>query len=811
MKRSIQSVCAAALLLLFSAWLCATARRTAVSAQTPASTPETLRLAGLRAPVTVARDGRGIPYIEAANDHDLMFAQGYVTASDRLWQMDLLRRTGRGELAEIFGSVALEEDKRRRTYGFARMSETSAGMLSDTALDALTAFAAGVNAFIQSRTEQTLPVEFRILQYRPRLWIAADSLVIGYLMAESLSSTWRTDVMRAALARLPKEQRDDLLIEFTESDTPVVGSDKAKAARQAGKSTAQVALPVSVEALRQAMWASAVEQQSLDRVGLGAQDWAASNNWVVSGKRTVTGKPLLANDPHLSPTVPSIWYLVNLSAPGVRVAGVSIPGINGVIIGHNERIAWGMTNLAPDVQDLYREKFDGTRYATPTGWKEAEVRRETINVRTAPTGTATEAVTLNVLVTRHGPVVLEKDGERYALQWTVLDPSRESVTTFLKLNRARNWKEFTEAISGFAGATQNFIYADVDGHIGYYGAGYIPIRKSGDGSVPYDGATDDGEWTGVIPFGKLPHVFDPPSGVIVTANARIVGRDYPYFLTHNWASPYRQKRINDLIAAKPKLTVEDFQAIQADNYAIGGATFARAVVKRFGDTASSAELSAKLKESLALLAAWDGRAAPDSRAALLVHEWRAAFARTVLTSAIGPELTRQYSWDNLHSLLDRIVTEWPARWLPKDTKTWEDVLVITEAEARASIENKLGADERKWTFGQAVQVRFAHPLVGARLVGTQFKLEPFPQSGYGHGPGIGPTPNVGPAVSMRLIADVSNWDNTRHGITVGQSGDPRSPHYQDQLNDWRKVTPGVFPFSKTAVTRAARQSLVLTP
>jgi len=770
----------------------------------------TLRVAGLQDRVTVRRDERGIPYIEAANETDLYFAQGYVTASDRLWQMDVLRRSARGELAEIFGKVVLEEDKRRRIYGFAKLSEQVAASLPAESRAPLEAFARGVNAYIAACDEKTLPPEFRILKYKPRPWAPADTIVIGSLMAESLSTTWQTDLMRAALADLPADRRNDLLPEFSGLDTPVVGSDQAGTKAAGGKIARVTPIKAGDELLRQALLSEELMKRSLARVGLDADGLAASNNWVVGGKRTASGKPLLANDPHLAPSVPSIWYLVHLSAPGLRVAGVSIPGINGVIIGHNDRIAWGMTNLAPDVQDLYLEKFDPEnprRYQTPAGWKEAEIRREEIRVRKAPTDPATETITLDVTVTRHGPIILEKGNERYALRWTMLDPQAESVRSFSKLNRARNWKEFCEALRTFPGATQNIVYADVDGHIGYYGAGYIPIRKSGDGSTPYDGSKDDGEWTGRVPFEKLPHVYDPPSGVIVTANARVVGRDYPYHLTHGWSAPYRQKRINDLLAAKSRITIDDFRAVQADVYAIGGATFAREVVKLFGGN----DGDAKFKETLKALAGWDGQVTPDSRAALLIHELREVFFRRVLAGALGEERAKQYRWMNRDTFTDRLVTEWPKQWLPKESANWRDFVKACDSEARANLTKRLGADEAKWAFGQDVQVRFNHPLANAPFVGGPFKIEPFPQRGNGYSGGNGPTVNVGPSVSMRMIADPANWDNTQHGITLGQSGDPASPHYKDQLDDWRNVTPRIFPFTAKAVEQAAKQTVILTP
>ncbi|MFN2598550.1 MAG: penicillin acylase family protein, partial [Pyrinomonadaceae bacterium] len=562
----------------------------------------------MRAPAKIARDERGIPHVEASNDEDLYFAQGYATAQDRLWQMDLLRRTARGDLSEIFGRVTLADDKVHRTYGFARLAESLEAKASPRARAVLEAYAAGVNAYAASLDEKTLPREFQILGYQPRPWRPADSIVLGKIFAEDLSSTWRVDIGRSLLAPLPPGRRAELTPDSSPLDVLVVGTDdaKSKAAARPGDETAaraddasatranasrrarsQVA-PESAEAraeiLREAERIFAASRESLERVGLYMEDAAASNNWVVSGRRTASGKPLLANDPHLDASAPSIWHMVHLKAPGVNVAGVTAPGAPGVILGHNDQIAWGATNLGPDVQDLYAEKFDAAKptfYATPSGLHEAEVRHEEIKVRKSLTGSAADAdtVPLDVTVTRHGPVFLERGGARYALRWTALDADAMEFEAFYKLNRARDWDEFRAALADYRGPTQNFIYADVRGHIGYYGAGRIPIRKSGDGSVPYDGSSDAGEWTGYIPFDELPHVLDPPSGLIVTANARVVSRSYPHFLTGEWADPFRARRIYELLKDKQRLTADDFRAVQGDVYSIGGAAFAREAAK----------------------------------------------------------------------------------------------------------------------------------------------------------------------------------------------------------------------------------------
>ncbi|HEV2913332.1 MAG TPA: penicillin acylase family protein [Pyrinomonadaceae bacterium] len=812
MKKHCILLCLILSLTLASGWGPQPSGRAAAQQTSAAdeSRQTSITLQGLRDRVVVRRDGRGIPYIEASNEADLYFAQGYATASDRMWQMDLMRRTARGELAEIFGRDALEQDKIHRTYNFLQVVEAEFAQTPAHERDMLEAYARGVNALIDSLDPRSLPPEFRILQYRPRPWTPADSLLIGKLFFEVLTDNWQTDLMRAALAALPAEKREGLLVETSPLDVLVVGTDGAKVR----SSRALVRPPRfsahSLAALREVARQRAIQNRALERLGLTDAHRLASNNWVVSGKRTASGKPLLANDPHLPASAPSIWYMTHLGAPGVRVAGVTAPGLPGIVIGHNGSIAWGFTNVGPDVSDLYMERFDKAnprRYMTPDGWREATVRREEIKVRKSFTSTETEIVPLDVTATRHGPIVFEKDSVRYALRWTALDPQLQSIRSFYALNRARNWKEFSEALSDYSGPMQNMVYADEQGHIGYYAAGRVPQRKAGDGSTPYDGATAEGEWTGYIPFDQLPHLLDPPSGMIVTANQRIVGSSYPFFLTHNWASPYRAHRIRELLEAKQKLTAEDFRAIQGDTYSIGAALLAREVVKA-GRERAPAEGEARWRETLKLLEGWDGYVNADSRAALLANVIRNAFRRRILEAALGPELAETYDWNNSNTLIDRILRERPSAWLPKDFKSYAELLKACEAEARSTIEKRLGANEAEWTWGRYTQANFPHPLARAPLIGLQFAVPPFPQNGAG---GNNQTVNVGRFVSMRLIADPSDWDKTQQGIALGQSGNPSSPHWIDQLADWRAVTPQVFPFTVAATARATRETLLLIP
>jgi penicillin amidase len=774
-----------------------------------------LKLTGLRERVTVRRDERGIPYIEAANLTDLSFAQGYVTASDRLWQMELLRRSMRGQAAEILGNAVLTQDKMFRTYGFAQVAEAEVAGASKEAREQLEAYARGVNAYMESLDAKQLPPEFQILQFRPRPWTPADSLLIVKLFFEFLSDTWQTDIMRAALSGIPAGKREALLVETSPLDVIVVGRDTAKGkagipARRDESTETDVATLRALNEMRASM------ERVAERLGVLELNREASNNWVVSGKRTATGKPLLANDPHLLASAPSIWYMVHLSAPGLRVAGVTSPGLPGVVIGHNERIAWGFTNVGPDVADVYLEKFDPQnprRYMTPTGWREAEVRREEIRVRKSFTGTETEPQVHEVTVTRHGPIVFEREGKRYALRWTALDPKLNSADGFFALNTARDWTEFQAALSRYTAPMQNMVYADVDGHIGYTAAGRVPLRKSGDGSLPYDGSTDAGEWTGYIPFEKLPRLFDPPSGIIVTANQRIVGTDYPYFLTHEWAAPYRARRILELLEAKPKLTIDDFRAIQGDTFSIPGTIFAREAVKtlksvNFNSANRSTEGDKLLRQALASFQNWNGSVVPESTVAPLVAEMRLAFRTRILKAALGEELAKEYGWGNSSTLIDRLVQEQPRDWLPVEFKSYAELLLACYMDARAALTKRLGADEAQWTWGRYSQVNFTHPLARVPIIGQQFLIPPFPQNGAGANL---TTVNVGRSVSMRFIADPGDWDRTQQGITLGESGLPTSPHWRDQLEDWRNVTPRAFPFTRSAVERASRETITMAP
>lgn len=759
-----------------------------------------VELSSLRGEVSVRRDERGVPYIEATCDEDLYFAQGYATAQDRLWQMDILRRTARGELSEVLGPAALEQDKLRRTFGFASLAETLLARASAGASAALDAYARGVNAFIEGLDPARLPVEFQVLRYAPHPWTAADSLALGKLFDESLSMSMDADILRALLDDLPPERRERLLPETSPFDVLLVGDDSEAGAPAAAAATLQTS-----EAERAALTALLTALRRT-RATSGGDGEVGSNSWVVSGDLTLSGKPLIANDPHLPPTSPPIWHLVHLSAPGLKVAGVSVPGVPGVMIGHNERIAWALTNLCPDVQDIYFERFaedDPETYETPSGPRKAAVRREEIKVR-RPADGSVETVTLDVKVTRHGPVIFESGTLGLALRWTALDAEAVDLETFFALNRADDWSAFTAALAAYNGPPQNFIYADIDGHIGYYCAGRIPVRKTGDGSLPYDGTTDDGEWIGVIPFEEMPHLFDPPSGAIVTANQRVVGRNYPHHLTHNWRVPYRARRIYELLADKRGLTADDFLRVQGDTYSYPDAIFASEVFGLARPLASGSDTWQGLADALE---GWDGISSSESKVMPLVTEMRKAFRRHVLESALGAERAALYEWRNEGSFLDGLITERPTDWLPEEFDSYESFILACYAEAREALTSRLGPEESEWTWGRLASVRFPHPLERLGAAGARFAVSPFPQ----HTGGSMPTVNAGERVSMRFVADLNDWSDTRLCVPLGESGDPSSVNRDDQLEEWRNLSPRAMPFNPEAISKAARSVLNMRP
>jgi penicillin G amidase len=767
-------------------------------------------VAGLHAPVEVLRDQHGVPHLRAQSLEDLFFAQGYVTAQDRLFQMDLSRRLAMGQLSEILGKSTLRFDTENRTLGFPEVTERAAQELDPASRKLMDAYSAGVNAFIASHRDR-LPIEFALLRYEPRPWRNADSFGVALNMSKSLNNTWRDELMREEIrARVSPELYADLFPNHSDLDHPVAELDRSRTRPRRPEKTGVLQDPQdgrrksTPAADRSPEMRGPVVPIFAALLAPGPNDAAdlGSNNWVVSGAHTKSGKPLLANDPHLSHSIPSVWYMIHLEAPGLDVSGVSLPGLPLVIIGHNQRIAWGMTNTGPDVQDIYAETFDPkdrNKYLHNNEWVKAEVRQETIHVR------GDKDVSFQVKATRHGPVISHEGSRDLALRWTALEPGALRFP-FLKIDRAQNWQEFTAALRDFTGPMQNFVYADVDGNVGYYAAAWVPIRKEGDGSLPPPGSTDDYDWTGYIPFEDLPHAFNPASGMIATANGRIVPDGYPYFITDRWAAPFRTARIFQLLESGKEFTVSDMLRIQTDILSLEDKWLAGELVKAAKAHAPS---TPDAQYAMSLLADYDGEAHADSAATLVCEVTRKALLKRILTPKLGDEVS-DYNWSMSTIFLMTVLKNNWTRWLPPGDQDFNATLMKSLEEGVAHIPSLVGSpDHAAWQWGQTIPLTFHNRLTLAfPFLAKYLNVGPVPQPGT-QTTVKQTTPTVGP--SMRMVVDFSNLDNSVQNITVGESGQVMSGYYKDQFDAWYHGRSFPMQFSDDAVSKGARHKLLLEP
>lgn len=781
-------------------------------------TTGTIRLPGLRAPVDVRRDARGIPHVSADSPEDLYFAQGFVTAQDRLFQMDLLRRDALGELSEIVGADAVGRDVRHRRLGYRQVCERAYEKLDGEPRLAVDRFAEGVSACIVAQNG-VLPFEFRLLRYEPRPWSPVDSMVIGKLMAEQLNSTYETDLLRAEFADLGPELYGDLFPDHSPYDVPLVGEDPkpgeiddGDTGEPSGKPNSYTDPVTTGSPITPVAW-SPDSIRETDEAAASEPLVVGSNNWVVDGTRSASRKPILANDPHLPLAVPPIWYATHLTVRdgSLDVAGVTFPGAPGIVIGHNRRIAWGVTNFGPDVQDLFVEEFDesGTRYRVGDVWEDVTVRKDVLRVRKPGFTTEIEEMPIDLLSTRHGPIVKDSGRTKYALRWTALDDASE-MPAFLFLNRAGNWDEFTAGLRHYPGPMQSFVYADVDGNIGYYGAGNVPVRPSGNGDVPVSGATRANDWNGFIPFEQLPHAFDPPSGFLVSANNRIVGDSVPQFYTKMWMSPFRARRIGDMLRVATRLTVDDMNRMQNDTYSYPDAIFAAEVTKMAEARIAAGDPEAKTWQSLVeFVGGWDGHLDVDSISATVAVRTRRQFVDQVLRAKLGERAAR-YSFYGRDSFVVNLIEKRPARWLPEGAPDWESVFLQAYVDARESLKNEIGPNPSSWRYGKINTLTLAHPLGRVpRLAG----LLNLPTMELAGGPAtvkaMGVVSGAGP--SMRLVVDLADLDQTTLVLPSGNSGQHASEHYGDQAEDWRVGRTGPLPFTEGAVAAATVATLRLEP
>jgi penicillin amidase len=859
---------------------------------------------GISSKVRVVRDQQGVPTIEAATLEDLFFAQGYVTAQDRLWQMDIMRRAAAGELSEVIGEDTVKMDREERILGLRLAAEAAEKNISARDRVYFDAYARGVNAFLESHRDR-LSLEFRLLKYTPRPWTVTDSLLVGARMVQDLNHYSNPPALtrEKILAKLGPELTADLYVNSSWRDRPPTevrrmndepaansgdeddddeeevdpegggrltsalasGPQRLKPPSLQGLSGTAEAVPFPKPIREEVLNGMADETAEKVAGGVpapkGASDFEGlklslkrypdtkrsffaayqdvpfpkflyvseegysfrpgSNNWVVSGQHTVSGKPLLSNDMHLDHQMPNLWFEAHLRTtttsstqkPGnFDVAGVTLPGVPFVIVGHNQRIGWGFTNVGPTVEDDFIEEFNAQgQYKTPAGWVEPQHRQETIHVKGKPD------VTLDVVTTRHGPIITELllgETRKIALRWTLQDGEG---LVFFDVNSAQNWDEFRKAFSTFDAPGQNVMYADVDGHIGYQATGRVPIRAAGDGSLPVSGSDDAHEWKSWIAYDDMPHVYDPPEGILATANGRITPNGYKYSISTEWEAPWRTDRIYRVLESGKRFGPADMLALQMDV----SSTYDRFCADKFVyavDHAASA--SARAKQAADILRDWDGRMSAESAAPTIETKARQELARLLLepklgAAADGPNSRpnsgalswKSYRWAMSSVWLENVLTKQPARWLPPGYSDYGSLL--TAALENAVKQSGVPADLNEWKWGKNYPVEIDHlvlsqlPLIG-RYTGPG--LHPLSGSNYtvkAVGRGFGP--------SERLTWNFANFDESTLNLVTGESGIFLSPYYMDQWAAWYGGSTFVFPFSQAAVEQHRAHEMTLVP
>lgn len=717
----------------------------------------TLPTDGIHQGATIARDRLGVPKITAKSTDDAYFALGWVHAQDRMWQMELQRRVGAGRLAEMVGEAGLANDRFMRTLGLYRRAEASFDHLGETTRTALLSYGAGINAWIRQHRLR-LPLEYLLLGVHPEPWRPADSLVWQKLMALQLAGDWREDILRGQLAGSLDPKRMQELFPPYPADAPVT---------------------LTIDGGRAML--NAIPDEARPR--------PASNIWIAAGGRTASGKPLLANDPHLGFRAPVLWYLAEMEAPGLFVRGATVPGVPFHIIAHNRSIAWGFTATQADTIDLFVEKLVGPdSYKTPEGTRPLVSRDEVIRVKDRPD------TILKVRETRHGPVISDlagKDlagpGEVVAMAATLLATPDLGLQGLHRLNTAGDWTGFVAAVKDLQAPVLNIGYADVTGSTGFYTAGRVPIRKSGNGTVPARGWTSEGDWIGQVPFAKLPQARNPRSGLLINANNKVVGDKYPHLLTANWHDGYRAQRIRDLLDTDRKLTLADMSAAQGDSLSL------QAVEMK--DLLAAQDFKSKrTQEAARLISEWDGTAARDRPEPLIYAAWvnrlyRAIFADEVKEhfesmAGLRPQpllqvLTRRRHW------CDDVATP--------DPEGCEDLIERSLTQAVADLSATWGADMTGWAWGKAHPARFENPVLGRvpwldRLANLEVSSDgddfTVARGAYRIDDGLTRFPQHHGA-GLRVVFDLADLANSRFVIATGQSGHPLSRHYASMLEAWR--------------------------
>lgn len=771
-----------------------------------------LSLDGLSHPVNLRWDGYAIPHVLAANEHDLFLTQGYLHAQERLWQMELSRRFLSGRMAELFGDFALpwkelsaqfrgkssaQFDFFVRLLGIREAAAASLSQMAESELLRLAAYSAGINAYIE-RCGKKLPWEFRLLRHEPEAWRPQDTLTIGKGLALLLSTALYTRLNFIAIAAKLKDQPDKLRSLMLNN-------------------------PVDAPALTHTVWHQARGLWQFTSGILTASDWHAaghgSNYWVVAPHRSATGKAILCNDPHLRMTLPSPWYLMHLEARdnsiqpnAYEVWGASIPGLPCIQLGHNRAIAWGITAALCDDVEIYRERLhpvEPDRYLAGHAWQKFATRREVISVR------GMRAIETIVRQSRHGPVISEfseshPGKEILALRWTAQEPSQELRSTY-RINHAQNWTEFLDALRDHGAPSLNFAYADRAGNIGYALAGRIPRRAEAPTLLPLEGWNENNDWRGYIPFEELPRLFNPPAGVIASANNRIADAAYPHYLAHFDEPPHRIRRIAELLASRETFSADRLAAMQLDATSL----HARELIAMLKDDLESfVDSEPILNDAANRLLAWDGACASNSVAAAIFHLLHHRLLINLLRPDLGEDLFAAYV-EILNQCIvptDRILSEPNSLWFQDRSRA--ELVRQSLREACADLEASLGSNLEKWQWGRIHRLQMNHSLGRIGILRTLLGIGPF------EAPGDGMTVNFGfyrhsnpftqsAGAALRFVVELTESPRSKFVLPSGQSGHATSRHYRDQFALWRDGK--MIPLSGVEPENADERHLLLKP
>ncbi|ASS74690.1 hypothetical protein CIG75_06690 [Tumebacillus algifaecis] len=778
-------------------------------------------------PVRIVRDQYGVPHLYAETEKDLFFAQGYVQAQDRMFQLELSRRNIGGNLAEIMGEKMIKLDHFNRTIGFRRAAEEGMSKVNPETMKALQAFADGVNAYLEDHAD-SLPVEYTMLGFKPEPWTPLDSLSIGKYMAWELGTNMRTELfMGVALPKLDEDKLLSLLYQYDQVHPTIVKqSEMEKAIEVSEEERPKVALSKeTVDSILVAL--DLADQKALPGEGLG------SNNWVISGKKTESGKPLLANDMHLGLSAPSTFYQNHLVLPGkYNVTGAIFPGVPGVIVGHNDKVAWGFTNLAPDVQDLFIEKPNPAnphQFEYDGKWYDAKVIQEEIKVK----GQA-EPVKAEIVISRHGPIItnmldsyVSKDQEPaqtirtaeevtqpLALRWTAHDTTDE-ITAMLGFDKANNYKEFEAAMKLFQAPAQNVVYADVEGNIAYHAMGSVPIRAKGDGLSPVPGWTSEYEWTGYIAWDELPHAINPEKGYFASANNKPVDGDYPYHLSYDYDLPYRATRIGQMIEEKDKLNLEDMERMQTD--------WLNLQAKQHGPVFISALQAADLTETeqkaFEVLKAWLSNPLdePDLAGPVVYH----AMYIKMYTRFFEPHLTEEFFYHfNRTAMpnygLEVILRDSNPKWFQGTDDSKEKAIVDSFKQAVAWMAEEHGKNPDKWKWGKVHTFSLSHPLGSIKPLNLLYNIGPYEYGGSNGTVGMagfsrGKPFNIVLGAPWRFVVDMNDVNGAKDALTMGASAQLGSDHYQDQTEMWLEGRYKTMHFTSADVEANGERTLILQP